>query len=198
MVVFFNNLNNFNIWAAGQFAVVLLAFAVAGVVTGCGQSNLKVVSADATLPPEEDSAAFLDRMSSLDAVGENDAMRSILLLLDEKDTAKSFEKRVKLLADRNIVSANWDFAAHRLITRGKFAYMIYQSSKFPGGVILSLTGPTQRYCLRELQYHQVMASGALFAPVTGMELVGVLTRADEYIRTGNLPDEVPEEGSDEE
>ena len=133
MVVFFNNLNNFNIWAAGQFAVVLLAFAVAGVVTGCGQSNLKVVSADATLPPEEDSAAFLDRMSSLDAVGENDAMRSILLLLDEKDTAKSFEKRVKLLADRNIVSANWDFAAHRLITRGKFAYMIYQSSKFPGG-----------------------------------------------------------------
>ena len=195
MVVF---LNNFNIRVAGRIAVVLLAIAVVGVATGCGRPNMKVVSAAATLPANEDSAAFLDRMSSLDTVGENDAMRSILLLLDEKDTAGSFEKRVKLLADRNIVPANWDFAAHRPITRGKFAYMIYQASKFPGGIILTLTGPSQRYCLRELQYHQVMASGALFAPVTGMELVGVLTRADEFIRNGNLPGEGTDEDVDEE
>ena len=179
---------------ARRVAAVLLAVVAAGVVIGCTGPHMKVAAAAATLPANEDSAAFLDRMSSLDTVSENDAMRGIILLLDGKDTAGSFEKRVNILTEKNIVAAGWDFAAHRPITRGKFAYMIYQTSKIPGGIILTLTGPSQRYCLRELQYHQVMAPGFLFAPVTGMEFVAVLTRADEYIRTGNLPGE----GSDEE
>jgi hypothetical protein len=33
-----------------------------------------------------------------------------------------------------------------------------------------------------------MAKGTLAAPVTGMEFVAVLTRADSYIRTGKIPD----------
>ncbi len=34
-----------------------------------------------------------------------------------------------------------------------------------------------------------MADGALYSPVTGMEYVGVISRADKYLRSGILPEE---------
>ncbi|MBN1554060.1 MAG: hypothetical protein JXA11_04890 [Phycisphaerae bacterium] len=142
------------------------------------------------LPAEEDSAGYLDRLSDQNTVSENDAMRGILLLLDEKDDAKSFDERRQILLERGVVSGKWSFQKDRPITRGKFAYMIYQAIKLPGGVILTVGGPNQRYCLRELEYRQFMAQGFILAPVTGMEYVGVLTRADAYRRTGKLPEEV--------
>ncbi len=142
------------------------------------------------LPADEDSAGYLDRLSSQDTVSENDAMRGILLLLDEKDDAKSFEERTQLLLERGIVSGSWSFQKDRPLTRGKFAYMIFQAIKLPGGIILTVSGPSQRYCLRELEYRQFMSQGFILAPVTGLEYVGVLTRADTYRRTGTLPEDV--------
>lgn len=142
------------------------------------------------LPAGEDSAAYLDRLSDQSTVSENDAMRGILLLLNGKDSATSFDERKETLRERGIVSDRWSFQKDRPITRGKFAYMIYQAIKLPGGVILTVGGPNQRYCLRELTYRQFMAQGFILAPVTGMEYVGVLTRADAYHRTGKLPEEV--------
>ena len=68
------------------------------------------------------------------------------------------------------------------------AYMIHQACRAPRGVVLTLTGPSQRYCLRELQYLGMMSQGFPTTTVTGMEFVAVLTRAEEYRRTGKLPE----------
>jgi len=157
------------------------------VLTGCGGGEMRVVETGAKLPADEDSAAFIDRVSSQPNVTEDDAARGLLLLLDGKDAAPTFQKRVETLLAREIVDPKWDFSAARPITRGKFAYMIYQATKIPGGVILMLTGPSRRYCLRELQYRKMMVEGSMFSPVTGLEYVSVLTRADEYRRTGKVP-----------
>jgi len=151
----------------------------------------------ATLPAGEDSAAFLDRLSSQDTVSENDAMHGLILLLRGHDDATSFEQRRKRLAQQNIVSDRWAFQADRPITRGKLAYMIFQAIQPPRGVLLTLTGPNQRYCLRELEYRNFMARGFILAPTTGMEFVNVLTRADTYLRTGTYPGEEEIEEIDE-
>ena len=66
--------------------------------------------------------------------------------------------------------------------------MIYTACKIRGGVVLMLTGPSQRYCLRELQYLHMMAGGSFYEKVTGMEFVAVLSRGDIFLRTGELPD----------
>ncbi len=169
--------------------VIVIAASVAVGMAGCGGGVAgRITHPSATLPEKEDSAAFLDRISSQPDVSENDAMRGILLLLDGKDIAGAFENRVKILRKKDIIDAGWDYDAKRPITRGKFAYMIYQACGIPGGVTLQLVGPTQRYCLRELQYREVMAEGAMFSPMTGMEYIAVLGRADVYIRTGKIPD----------
>ncbi|MBN1942419.1 MAG: hypothetical protein JW849_03905 [Phycisphaerae bacterium] len=168
--------------------IAMLLVALAGCEGPVG--SVEGPGSPLVLPAEEDSAAYLDRLSDQNTVSENDAMRGILLLLDGKDEATSFEKRRQMLAERGVVSGKWTFQKDRPITRGKFAYMIFRAMKLPGGVILAVGGPNQRYCLRELEFHQFMAQGFILAPVTGLEYVGVLTRADAYIRTGKLPAEV--------
>mgnify|MGYP006309594923 CR=1 FL=1 len=179
--------NMTNISKAILSAAILL-IAVAGCETPMG--GIEGKGSPVVLPQEEDSAAYLDRLSSQVSVSENDAMRGIFLLLDGKDESTSFEQRRQKLLERGIVSSRWTYQKDRPITRGKFAYMIYQAMKLPGGIILTLGGPNQRYCLRELSFRQFMAQGFILAPVTGMEYVGVLTRAHTYNTEGKLPEEV--------
>ncbi|MCD4825332.1 MAG: hypothetical protein K8S55_12115 [Phycisphaerae bacterium] len=168
--------------------LMIVAVGLTAVVAGCGDRAMQIAQPSAVLPADEDSAAFLDRVSSCSTVNEDDATRGLLILLDGKDTSENFQQRVEKLRSRNIVASSWNFDGDKPITRGKFAYMIYQAAKIPGGVMLQLTGPSQRYCLRELQYQEVMDDGFPLSPVTGIEFVGVLNNADTYIRTGKIPD----------
>jgi hypothetical protein len=169
---------------ATAIATVLLAL-LAG---GCGNENTVIRTGNEQLPPNEHSAAFLDRVVDKEDATENDAFRGLLLLLDGEDNLADFEQRVNTLRERGLVDNTWSFRADRPIARGKLAYMLYQALDIPGGVILTLTGPSQRYCLKELQYRGMIAQGAVYSPVSGLELVSVLNRADVYKRTGKVPD----------
>ena len=88
-----------------------------------------------------------------------------------------------------MVSRGWDFDAGRAITRGKLAYMVCMACNIRGGVMMGLA-PSPRYCLREMRYRHMMGQGATFTPVSGMEYVAVLNRADIYKRTGKYPSAV--------
>ena len=162
--------------------------AVAAALGGCAGQAGVIVSPAATLPANESAAAFLDRVSSVSQVSENDAIRGVLLLVDGKDNAASFEDRVGLLQRKAIAPSGWDFDADKPITRGKLAYMIYKSCQVPGGATLTLFGPSQWYCLKELQYQGFFSPGPALSPVTGMEYVAVINRADSYLATGEIPD----------
>ena len=165
----------------------ILLVAAGMLAAGCGQGG-QVRPAQAELPGQETSPAFLDRVASTPTVTENDALRGVLMLLDGKDDSESFAQRAEALKARRIVDPAWDFAADRAMTKGRLAYMLYLACKVPGGLTLTLTGPSQRYCLRELQFIGMMSSGATYADVTGLEFVAAITRADTYIQTGELPD----------
>ena len=163
-------------------AVCLVSVSMAA---GCAQGH-RIAGGDAKIAEAEDSAAFLDRVSSQTKVTENDALRGILLLVDGKDTEATFDLRIKALTSRKIADPSWEYAANKPVSRGKMAYMIYQACKMQGGVTLMLTGPTQRYCLREMQFIKMFGAGAVYGDVSGMEFVSILNRADDYIhKPGN-------------
>ena len=64
--------------------------------------------------------------------------------------------------------------------------MVYQACHMTGGLTLTLFGPSQRYCLKELQYRGLMTEGPSYNMVTGMEYVAILARADELRQTGKV------------
>jgi hypothetical protein len=171
-----------------QTAVALMGLLCLSGVMGCSSGPLDIASPEAALTADEDSAAYLDRLSAQETVSQNDALRGILLLLDGEDKAATFAQRVETLRRRRIVPGNWNFHPDKPITRGKVAYMIYQGCKMSGGAILTLCGPSQRYCLRELQYQGFITQEmSWYGEVTGMEFVGVVTRADAFLETGAIP-----------
>ena len=174
-----------------RFTLRILGAVAASLILTCciGCGNGEIISHSESLPKGEDSAGFLDRVSSMPVVSENDAMRGILMLIDGDDTAESFQQRVRILQERGIVAKSWDCVSDRGITRGKYAFMIYQAAKFRGGIILSVTGPSRRYCLRELQFKKVMCNGPMLTEIPGTEYVAVLGRADAFIRTGHVPNQ---------
>jgi len=168
---------------------LIAGLAAVAALGGCAPSQLTVTGEDATLPASENSAAFLDRMSSLDTVTQNDAMRGILML-DGGDKTGTFKQRVDLLIDKKILPAKGSYNASRELSRGQLARMVCSACELSGGLILRLTGPSERYCLRELQYRQMMTQGSASTKVSGMEFASVLTRAEIYKRTRRFPDMV--------
>jgi hypothetical protein len=161
------------------FLLIVTALAAAGC-----QSTYSLAGADAKLPAD-DSAAFMDGLSSQPSVNEAQALRGFLLVLGQ-DKPMSFGEAVTALKQQGVVDKNWDFQPTRPITRGRVAYMFYTACKVPGGLTLTLCGPSPRYCLRELQYRGWMSTGLPDNEVTGLEFVSVLTRADELKETGKV------------
>ncbi len=164
-------------------SIAILIVPVLLLVAGCATPGL--IAGGGSPLSTANSAAFLDQLSSQPTVPEAQAFRGVLLMLGE-DRQMTFAEAVKTLTDAGVVDANWDFDADRPITRGKLAYMFYQSCKMQGGLTLAVTGPSRRYCLRELQYRGFMAPGLPYNKVTGMEYIAVLTRADDLRHTGEV------------
>lgn len=170
---------------AGSLVVLVLLM----VSTGCEPAALTIDSADAMpLPAGEGSADFIGRVGESKTVTENDAFHGLLLLADGKDSCENFQQRVETLVKRGMVDSTWTFGANTPLTREKLAYMMYQVGKVDGGVVLALTGPSRRYCLREMQYQGLMGPGSGYVDVTGMEYVAVLGRIDAYLQSGTNTD----------
>jgi len=172
-----------------RYYVLIAGLAAVVALGGCASTRLTVVGENATLPEGENSAAFLDRISSQDTITENDAMRGIMML-DGGDKVGTFKQRVDLLVDKKVLNPKGDYDAARELSRGKLAYMICRACGLSGGLIMRVTGSSERYCLRELQYRQMMTPGSASTKVSGMEFASVLTRADTYKRTRRFPDMV--------
>jgi predicted small lipoprotein YifL len=168
-------------------AIAITAVLAALALGGCGQAG-RLSGPEAKLPSDEESPGFLDRLSSQKTVSENDAMRGVLMLVRGKDEQATFADRVSQMRELKLVDAAWDFDANRPVTRGKLAYMLYQGLHMQGGVVLALTGPSQRYCARELHYQGIMASDIMTTKVSGGEFVAVIGRADAYKSKGEVPD----------
>jgi len=172
--------------------IAMATWLLAASMTGCQTPPGEIVQGQLKLAGT-DSAAYLDRIAAEPTVSEAQAVRGILLLLGQ-EREMTFAQAVKELQQRKILPRRWRFSPERPITKGKTAYMVYQACGVRGGLTLTLIGPTQRYCLKELQYRGVMSSGVPYNTVTGMEFVAVLTRADELRQTGKVSELMRLEG----
>ena len=154
---------------------LLLAAVLAGT-TGCA-TETAVENGGLFLPDVAGPQDLLNDTVTSDTVTENEALRGVVMLRDGEDKAWRFSQRVDNAIEAKLASAVWDYDGKRAITRGKAAYMVYQAIGHPGGLTLMVVGPTQRYALREMVFHGVMAPGALKDEISGEEFAAVLVRA---------------------
>ena len=113
----------------------------------------------------------------------DDGYRAVAILTRGKDDLKEPGKCRDFLVGRKIAREKWGLAPDKPLTKGKLAYMVCQALGIKGGVTMRLFGPSQRYCLFECQYLELMTGGATYEHVTGGELVSTIDRADQYKQT---------------
>ena len=180
-----------------KHAPILLLALLAAAIAGCqNDAPPRLLKGDTPLSVR-DSAEYLDAMSSRPTVTEAEAIEGVLLVLGEEGKKRTFAQAVAFLTQRKILSPRWTHSADRATTKGRVAYMAYQTCNIRGGLTLTVLGPSQRYCLKELQYLGLMSRGQTYNTVTGMEYVAILTRADEYRQTGKVSDVMKkQEGSE--
>ena len=160
-----------------KWAMAAITVALAMTLASCQRPAAPVISNGQAAVGGADSAKYLDELSSRPTVTEAQAVEGIMLLLGKQQNT-TFAEAVKLLVDQKIADPAWGF----------------QADSVKGGLTLTLTGPSRRYCLRELQYRGLMAWGLPYNPVTGMEYVAILARADELRETGKVSAVMVQEG----
>ena len=130
--------------------------------------------------PGETDAEFFMSLSYKRVAMVDDGYRAVAILARGKDDLKEPGKCRDFLLERKIALQKWGLAPDEPLTKGKLAYMVCQALGIKGGVTMRLFGPSQRYCLFECEYLELMTGGAPYEHVTGGELVSTIDRADQH------------------
>jgi len=135
----------------------------------------------AEAPAGNDAEFFMSLGFKKDAM-LGDGYRAVAILVRGSDDLKDAGKCRDALVEKKIAPAAWGLDAKAPLSKGQLAYMICQACGIKGGVMMRLLGPTQRYCLFECQYLELMQGGADYQFCTGGELVSVIDRSDGYLK----------------
>ena len=173
--------------------VCVIAF-VALALTSCQSSQIAQTLEQPAQPIEPSDTEAASAASSAELAYElarqkwcsNDRAFSLVLhMVDGQDTCGSFQERLELLKDKNLLRADWQFAGDEAVTKGTLGYLVCRALKIKGGLLLQLV-PSKRYAYREAVYQELIHRGSGYEPLTGPEVVGIMGRAARMAR--NQPD----------
>ena len=172
------------------FTALAVASLLAGSI-GCHTT----VAPTSTLPrlagnDPDKQLDFWHEIATKNLISNDEAFHGILLYLDGKDDATTYEQRVATLKSRGYLPQSFDQGEIRAVERGTVAVPIAKSLKLKGGLTMRLTGGmSPRYAMRELVYRDLYPTSGVEQVFTGSEFVGVIGKASDY-RMGdptNLP-----------
>lgn len=160
------------------------------LLSGCQLGGRYATSQPAV--PTEGSAELVRYISDASFVTAEPAYRAAYALANGDAYEGSFEELTEKLAADGLIGKDWNFAANRYLDRGSIAFMICRACKIRSGVNWTLTG-LGRYAWRELQYKGIAGDGSEFGMMSGGEFVGLLLRAEDYMRQTRKQDVQPVE-----
>ncbi|KPK97128.1 MAG: hypothetical protein AMJ95_10805 [Omnitrophica WOR_2 bacterium SM23_72] len=132
--------------------------------------------------------SFFQELLSKTYVERGDAIRPVLILLDEEEfMSQDQAAQIRLLRERNILPSKvaLDFSPEEPLRKGLLAYMFCQALGIKGGVAARTFGMSQRYAMNELVFTGIMKEGSIDDVVSGEEFIIIFTNAVEYLAQEN-------------
>lgn len=163
-------------WVIAGVGVCMLA--------GCARTTIRQV--EATDYDPNDSTAELDFWHNLpgrSAVTNDEGLHGVLVFADGTDPTRNYKDRVALLKQRGWVPEGFDEASNVAMQRGTLAKALCHVLKIDGGVMMHITGSSRRYATRELMYVGIMAPGTEQQVMSGLDYIGVISKAQDYQTT---------------
>lgn len=169
--------------SAGFLFPALLLLCVPAFLPGCQSAHVES-SLTENLGGDgvEQQLEFWHTLATRKLTSNDDAFHALLLYVDQKDEAKTYDQRVAALKSRNMLPANFSEPADVAVTRGTLSVAIVNILQLKGGVVMQLFGPTPRYATRELQYVGLYPDSSPNQTFSGDQFVSIIGRIEDYQR----------------
>lgn len=175
-------------------AILTLAAALAiGGIGGCARTVIEnPLNTNYPAGDLDGDLNYWHTLPTRSAVCNDEGLHGIFLLADGEDTLGSYEARVMEAKKRGYLHEDWAEAANLSMRRGTLARSVCVICKIKGGVMMQIFGPLPRFAIRELVYMQIMGDPSTEAQsITGLEFLGVISKAQDYINLEALGAELP-------
>jgi hypothetical protein len=125
-------------------------------------------------------AAFIRDMMEKKEATLADGCRAVYYFSGGDENEQDIDKIVAYLLKMKYIKKSYPNKLDRRFRRGQFAYMLCRVLDIKGGLTMRIIGTTERYALRELIYMDMMPRVNQAKYVSGIEILGVLSRAERY------------------
>lgn len=166
---------------SGALAIAagLVALLAGLTLTGCQTPEPRATTQPTV--PQEGNAELIMHISSQPFVTAEPAYRAAYLLSKGETFAGSFDELADAMRSEGLIGKGWRHTPEQLLDRAAIGFLICRACDIRSGLNWNLTG-LGRYAWRELQYHRIAAGGSEYGLMSGGEFVGVLSRAEDYLR----------------
>jgi hypothetical protein len=172
--------------------IVVCAIFACAITCGCHATPARVPdSLTATLGGSDPDVQmeFWHQLAEKPFTSNDDAFHGLLLYIDAKDDADTYDARVANLRSRNMLPKGFAEPGDVAVSRGTLAVAIMELTGIKGGVTTRVFGSSPRYAVRELMFAGLYPISSPNQTFSGSEYVGIIGRVEDYQR-GN-PADVP-------
>ncbi len=160
-----------------------LARLVAGALLLLGLCGCQSFMAHATSQPAVPggNAELMEHISNQPYVTADAGYRAVYVLWKGEASTAEFASLTGELEAGGVVANGWHLAPETFLDRAAVGFMICRACHIRSGLNWLLTG-LGRYAWRELQYKGIAGAGSEWGLVSGGEFLGILARAEDYLR----------------
>lgn len=175
-------------WRRG--AALLGVLAAAALSGGCGRTMINSRLNTSYEPSDLTSEmGFWHSLPGRPAVSNDEGLHGLIILAAGDDRSKSYGDRVAFAKGKGWLDRGWDEPAGQAMQRGILARAICLVCGIQGGVMMHVLGPTPRYALREAAYEGIMVESSEQQTISGLDYLGVVSKAQDYITAHPAPAE---------
>ena len=109
-----------------------------------------------------------------------DGCRAIYYFRGGDENEKDIDAIVARLLEMEYIEKSYREKLDDRLRRGQFAYLLCKALDIKGGLTMRIIGTRERYALREVIFLGLMPDVNKAKYVNGMEVLGVLSRAEDY------------------
>lgn len=158
-----------------------LSLALFITLTAC-QRSIVQDPLNTNYPVEDvnESLNFWHSLADRNVVSNDEAFHALINFANQSDPNENYAQRVAWLKDRKMLNNTFNRPHNEAVSRGTVAKIITHMLNLKGGLTIQLTGISPRYALKELEYYKIMPPSTQHQGLSGVEFIGIITRAEEF------------------
>ncbi len=163
----------------GGIRSLTVAVQIVALLCGCRAGLPPSASQPAYTPGA--NAGLMEHISNQPFVTADAGYRAVYVLWRGEAFDGDFAALTQALEGGRVVGRGWKLRAGDFLDRAAVGHLVARAARIESGVNWRLTG-LGRYGWRELQYHDIAGPGGEWGLVSGGEFLGIVARADAFMR----------------